>query len=73
MALIDFGTVTEDACKSELLQLFKENRALIPVQKRDLSQDQLKKIAQSHMFLKEKFKDGTFVKLKACLVADGRT
>jgi hypothetical protein len=38
-----------------------------------MSVDQLKKVVRSHMFLKEKFEDGTFVKLKARLVADGRT
>jgi hypothetical protein len=42
---------------------------LVPVKREDLSQDQLKKVVRSHMFLKEKFEDGSFVKLKACLVA----
>jgi hypothetical protein len=66
-----FGAVAEDACKNELVQLFKEKSVLIPVKREDLSQDQLKKVVRSHMFLKEKFEDGTFVKLKACLVVDG--
>jgi hypothetical protein len=72
-ALQDFGDVAEDACKNELVQLFKEKNALVPVKKQDLSEEQLKKVVRSHMFLKEKFEDGTFIKLKACLVADGRT
>jgi hypothetical protein len=72
-ALHDFGDVAEDACKNELVQLFKVKNALVPVKKQDLSEEQLKKVVRSHMFLKEKFEDGTFVKLKARLVADGRT
>ncbi len=72
-ALRDFGEVAEEACKTELVQLIQGKKALIPIHKRDMSQDQLKKVVRSHMFLKEKFEDGTFVKLKARLVADGRT
>jgi hypothetical protein len=71
-ALREFGEVAEEACKSELVQLFKEKKALVPIHKNNMSDDQLKKVVRSHMFLKEKFEDGTFVKLKARLVADGR-
>jgi hypothetical protein len=37
-----------------------------------LSDDQCKKVVRTHMFLKEKYDDLHFVKLKARLVADGR-
>jgi hypothetical protein len=37
-----------------------------------LSDDQRSKIVRSHMFLREKYEDGRFIKMKARLVADGR-
>jgi hypothetical protein len=37
-----------------------------------LSRDQRKKVVRSHMFLREKYEDGQFIKMKARLVADGR-
>jgi hypothetical protein len=50
-ALRDFGEVAEDTCKSELVQLFKEKKALVPIHKNVMSDDQLKKVVRSHMFL----------------------
>jgi hypothetical protein len=57
---------------AELLQLFREKRALTSVWKEDLTEDQRKNIIQSHMFLTEKYEDGKFIKMKGRVVADGR-
>jgi hypothetical protein len=46
---------------------------LIPVKWDDLLDEQKAKEVRVQMFLKEKFDDGVFTKLKACLVADGHT
>lgn len=70
-ALRDFGEVAEKACKDELKQLFREKKALVPVKWDTLNDKQKRQIVKSHMFLKETFEDGSFVKLKAHLVADG--
>jgi hypothetical protein len=67
-----FGAVASGACKSELLQLFKEKKALAPVYWDKLSDKQKRRAVRFHMFLKEEFEDGKFVKMKAFLVADGR-
>lgn len=45
----------------------------MPVRWDMLTMKQRKQIVKSCMFLKEKFEDGSFAKLKARLVADGRT
>jgi hypothetical protein len=72
-AVADFGEVADAACEAELVQLFREKRALVPVIWDDLTKEQQDKVVRSHMFLKEKFEDGIFQKLKARIVADGRT
>jgi hypothetical protein len=64
-ALRDFGEVADKACEDELKQLFREKRALVPVKWETLNDKQRRQIVKSHMFLKEKFEDGSFVKLKA--------
>jgi hypothetical protein len=71
-AVKDFGNVAIEAVRSELKQLFEEKKALVPVRYTGISKDQRKRDIRSHMFLKEKFEDGKFVKMKARLVADGR-
>jgi hypothetical protein len=53
------------------MQLFVEKEALVPVKWDSLSKEQRKKVVRSHMFLREKYEDGSFVKIKARLVADG--
>jgi hypothetical protein len=73
MVLQDFGEVADKACKDELKQLFREKKTLVPVKWETLNDKQKRQTVKSHMFLKEKFEDGSFVKLKARLVADGRT
>jgi len=67
-----FGDQVTEACKQELLQLFVEKEALVPVKWESLSQEQRKIVVRSHMFLREMYEDGSFVKIKARLVADGR-
>jgi hypothetical protein len=71
-ALDSFGKVTSDACKDELMQLFIDKMALTPVKWESLSGDQRSKVVRLHMFLREKYEDGRFKKMKARLVADGR-
>jgi hypothetical protein len=71
-AIRNFGDSARNACKDELVQLFREKKALVPVQWNDLTQKQRKKVVRSHMFLREKYEDGKFVKLKGRIVADGR-
>jgi len=71
-AVRGFGDVAKDAVKEELTQLFIHKKALEPVRWDDLNQEQHKRAVRSHMFLKEKYEDGSFVKMKARLVADGR-
>jgi hypothetical protein len=71
-AVQGFGDVAKDAVKEELTQLFIHKKALEPVRWDDLNQEQRKRAVRSHMFLKEKYEDGSFVKMKARLVADGR-
>ena len=69
----EHGQHATDAIIAEMKQLFKDKKALRPVQRSDLSKTQIKKIIRSSMFLKEKFDArGKFEKLKARLVADGR-
>jgi len=65
-----FGDEATEACKQELIQLFVEKEALVPVKWESLSQDERMKVVRSHMFLHEKYEDGSFVKIKARLVAD---
>jgi hypothetical protein len=61
------------AITSELKQLFDDKKALVPVKRSDLTQEELSKVIRSVMFLKNKFDaNGVFEKIKARLVADGR-
>jgi hypothetical protein len=55
-----------------LKQLFKEKKALVPIMWENLSKER-RCLTRSHMFLMEKYIDGIFEKLKARMVADGRT
>jgi hypothetical protein len=71
-AVRGFGDVAKDAVKEESTQLFIHKKALEPVRWDDLNQEQRKRAVRSHMFLKERYEDGSFVKMKARLVADGR-
>jgi len=52
------------------VSLFREIRALIPIDWKGMSDEQKKKAIRSQLFLKEKYEDGKFVKMKARLVAD---
>jgi hypothetical protein len=70
-AICNFGDTARDACRAELLQLFKEKKALCPIKNSELTDAQRRNIIQSHMFLKEKYEDGHFVKMKGRIVADG--
>ena len=71
-ALNEHGKDAYDAIIKEFKQLFKEKKALIPVNRGDLSARQIKQIIRSSMFLKTKFDaKGMFEKIKARLVADG--
>jgi len=63
--------IASNECKAELYQLFIEKKALQPVRWEELNKEQKRKVIWSHMFLKEKYKDSTFDKIKARLVADG--
>jgi len=67
-----FGERATQACKANLKQLFLEKKALVLVKWSELNHKQKRNTNRLHMFLKEKYEDGQFVKLKACLVADGR-
>jgi len=71
-AIRNFGDDARDACKQELEQLFRDKKALTPVKWDELTDEQRKKVVRSHMFLREKYEDGKFVKLKGRIVADGR-
>jgi hypothetical protein len=71
-AIRNFGDKARDACKAELAQLFLEKKALTPVRWVDLTAVQEVSVIWSHMFLKEKYEDSKFVKLKGRVVADGR-
>jgi len=71
-AIRNFGDTARYACKDELIQLFKEKKALVPVKWENLIDDQKKKVVRSHMFLREKYEDGKLIKLKGRIVADGR-
>jgi hypothetical protein len=71
-AIRNFGDTAKQACKAELVQLFVEKKALVPVDWKKLSNGQKKKVVRSHMFLREKYEDGQFVKMKGRIVADGR-
>jgi hypothetical protein len=71
-AIQNFSEKARDACKAELKQLFEEKRALRPVKWADLTAEQKESVIRSHMFLKEKYEDGKFVKMKGRVVADGR-
>jgi hypothetical protein len=71
-ALNEHGKDAYDAIIKEFKQLFKEKKALVPVNRGDLSARQIKQIIRSSMFLKTKFDaKGIFEKIKARLVADG--
>jgi hypothetical protein len=70
--LNEHGKDAYDAIIKEFKQLFKEKKALVPVNRGDLSAKQMKQIIRSSMFLKTKFDaKGIFEKIKARLVADG--
>jgi len=71
-AIRNFGDKAREACKAELTQLFEEKKALTPVKWADLTAEQKETVIRSHMFLKEKWEDGKFVKMKGRVVADGR-
>jgi len=71
-AIRNFGDMAREACKDELVQLFEEKKALRPVKWESLTVSQRRAIIRSHMFLKEKYEDGHFVKIKGRVVADGR-
>jgi hypothetical protein len=71
-AIRNFGDAARDACKAELQQLFEEKKALRPVRWCDLTAEQKASVIRSHMFLKEKYEDGKFVKMKGRVVANGR-
>jgi hypothetical protein len=61
----------EDAIKAELRQLFAELKALRVIHRAEVMKSA--KILKSHMFLVKKYlADGSFEKVKARLVADGR-
>jgi hypothetical protein len=71
-AIRGFGESAREACKEELLQLFREKKALVPVKWHELTEEQKAKTVRSHMFLREKYEDGKFIKMKGRIVADGR-
>jgi hypothetical protein len=71
-AIRNFGNVAREAVSAELVQLFKEKKALTPVKIQDLTESQRKNIIRSHMFVTEKYEDGKFVKMKGQVVADRR-
>jgi hypothetical protein len=71
-AIRNFGDSAHEACKAELIQLFKVKKALTPVKWDSLTLEQRKIVVRSHMFLREKYEDGKIVKLKGRIVADGR-
>jgi hypothetical protein len=63
--------VSKDAIKAELKQLFDELKALRAIPQAEITKSA--KVLKSHMFLvKKNLADGTFEKVKARLVADGR-
>jgi hypothetical protein len=61
-ALKDHPVPALESILKELKQLL-DKRVFSPVKKSDLTNDQIKKIIGSFMFLKEKFRDGLFEKL----------
>jgi hypothetical protein len=68
----EYGQAARDAVESELKQLFVDKKAMSPVQRKNLSADQRKRVIRSFMFLKAKFDGmGKFEKIKARLVANG--
>lgn len=70
-AIAKFGDLAVKAIEDELRQMI-EKRVWQPILQQDLNQQQLRTIIRSHMFLKEKRdSDGSFVKIKARLVAGG--
>jgi hypothetical protein len=72
-AIRNFGNTAKTACKDELVQLFKEKKAIAPVKWDNLTEDQKKKVVHSHMFLREKYEDGKFVKMKGKFIhMDGK-
>jgi len=72
VALERYGKKAHDAIVEELTQLIVKKKALKPVTWEEASKKGIKIIA-SHMFLRKKNDaDGTFEKIKARLVGDGR-
>jgi hypothetical protein len=71
-AVRNFVDTALEACKAELVQLFVEKRAIVPVEWKNLSETQKKKVVRSHVFLQEKYKDEKFIKITERIVADGR-
>ena len=70
-AIEEYGSVGLAALKSEIMNMIKK-KVFVPVNKRNLSPQQLKKIIPSFAFIKQKYKaDGTKDKCKARLVAGG--
>lgn len=71
--LKEHGAEAYRAIVAELKQLLVDKKALVPVQRGDLSARQLKKSIRSLMFLKPKYDGlGRFEKIKARLVANGK-
>ena len=66
------GDASREAIESELKQLVKTKRAIVPIHERDLKQSERKKIIYSIGLLKNKYDpDGNFVKTKGRIVGDG--
>jgi hypothetical protein len=66
-----YGNKAVEALLAELGGLFDTKKVLLPMDVKKLSNSQKKKIIRSHLFFKEKWKQGVFDKLKARLVARG--
>jgi hypothetical protein len=67
-AVREYGTAAKDAVAAELIQLVRTKKALVPIPNGTRGANRI----WSHMFLKAKHDAvGTFVKMKARLVADG--
>lgn len=60
-----FGEISSEACK-------RITEALAPVEWDTLSNEHKIKVVRSHVFLKEKYENGSVVKMKAKLVAYGQ-
>ena len=66
------GDASREAIRSELEQLVKTKRAIVPIHERDLRQSERKKIIYAIGLLKNKYDpDGNFVKTKGRIVGNG--